>query len=66
VGLGVVSWAIPGFSEERELGSGGSGRVVAAVRVADGQRVAIKYLSPRLRGDPEFVAAFRAEAAMLR
>ena len=39
---------------------------MAAVRVADGQRVAIKYLSPRLSGDPQFLAAFRAEAALLR
>jgi hypothetical protein len=39
--------------------------VVAAVRVATGQQVAIKYLSPRLSGDPRFLAAFRAEAALL-
>jgi hypothetical protein len=45
----VVSWVVPGFSEERELGSGGSGRVVAAARVASGERVAIKYLSPHQR-----------------
>jgi len=62
----VVSWVVPGFSQERELGSGASGRVVAAVRAADGQRVAIKYLSPRLSGNPRFLAAFRAEAALLR
>jgi hypothetical protein len=51
---------------ERELGSGASGRVVAAIRDADRQRVAIKYLSPRLLGDPQFVASFRAEAALLK
>ena len=62
----MVSWVVPGYREERELGSGASGRVVAAVRVADGQRVAIKYLSPRLSGDPQFLAAFRAEAGLLR
>src|SRR5579862_10022665 len=62
----MVSWVVPGFSQKRELGSGASGRVVAAVRVADGQRVAIKYLSPRLSGNPRFLAAFRAEAALLR
>jgi hypothetical protein len=61
----MVSWVVPGFSEDRELGSGASGRVVAAVRVADGQRVAIKYLSARLLRDPRFVAAFRGEAALL-
>ena len=62
----MVSWIVPGYREERELGSGASGRVVAAVRVADGQRVAIKYLSPRLSGDPQFLTAFRAEAALLQ
>ena len=62
----MVSWGVPGFSEERELGSGGSGRVVAAVRARTGERVAIKYLAPRLWGDPQFLAAFRAEAALLR
>jgi hypothetical protein len=66
VGIGVVSWVVPGFSEERELGHGASGRVVAAVRAATGERVAVKYLSPRLLGDPRFVAAFRAEAALLQ
>ena len=59
-------WVVPGFAEERELGTGGSGRVVAAVHVASGTRVAIKYLSARLLGDPRFVAAFRSEAAILR
>ena len=55
-----------GFAEERELGTGASGRVVAAVHQASGTRVAIKYLSPRLLGDPGFLAAFRAEAQLLR
>jgi serine/threonine-protein kinase len=40
--------------------------VVAAVRAVDGQRVAVKYLSSWLLGDSQFVAAFRAEAALLR
>ena len=40
-------WTVPGFTEQRELGHGESGRVVEAVHDASGRRVAIKYLSPR-------------------
>jgi hypothetical protein len=39
---------------------------VAAVHMATGTRVAIKYLLPRLLGDPAFLAAFRAEAELLK
>src|SRR5215469_15429519 len=62
----MSSWVMPGFAEERLLGSGASGRVVAAVHLGSGMRVAIKYLSPRLLANPEFLAAFRTEAALLR
>ena len=57
---------MPGFAEERQLGIGASGRVVAAVHVVSGIRVAVKYLSPRLFGDPGFLATFRGEARLLR
>src|SRR5690242_10332239 len=60
------SWAVPGFAQERELGAGASGRVVAAVHLASGARVAIKYMSPRLLAAPGFLEAFRSEAALLR
>jgi eukaryotic-like serine/threonine-protein kinase len=59
-------WAVPGYTEERELGRGASGKVVEAVNDTTGQRVAIKYLSPALLGDPAFMWGFRAEAQMLR
>jgi eukaryotic-like serine/threonine-protein kinase len=62
----MSSWVVPGFAEERELGAGASGRVVAAVHVASGARVAIKYLSPRLLDAPGFLKAFRSEATLLR
>jgi hypothetical protein len=65
-GISGVPWAVPGFAEERELGSGASGRVVAGTHVASGTRVAIKYLLPDLLRDPGFVSAFRAEANLLR
>ena len=45
---GVDEWTVPGYTEERLLGRGVSGRVVAAVNDATGQRVAIKYLDDDL------------------
>ena len=48
-------WTVPGYLEERQVGQGASGRVVAAVSEVTGQRVAIKYLSPSLVRDPSFM-----------
>jgi eukaryotic-like serine/threonine-protein kinase len=59
-------WSVPGYVEERQLGAGASGRVVAAVSEATGQRVAIKYLSPALVRNPSFMWGFRTEAQTLR
>lgn len=59
------AWSVPGYTETRELGSGGSGRVVLAVHDATGVPVAVKYLSERLRTDSAFVRDFRAEARLL-
>ncbi|MFJ8018566.1 serine/threonine-protein kinase [Streptomyces sp. NPDC096339] len=59
------TWTVPGYSEVRELGSGGSGRVVLAVHDGTGTAVAVKYLGDRLREDPAFVGEFRAEARLL-
>jgi serine/threonine-protein kinase len=59
-------WAVPGYTEQRELGRGASGKVVEAVNDATGQRVAIKYLSPSLVRDPAFMWGFRTEAQLLR
>lgn len=58
-------WTVPGYTEVRDLGSGGSGRVVLAVHDGTGTAVAVKYLSDRLRQDPAFVREFRAEARLL-
>ena len=62
---GAGGWTLPGYTEERELGRGGSGRVVAAVEQGIGRRVAIKYLSPAMVGDDAFMVGFRAEAQQL-
>ncbi|MEJ8645629.1 hypothetical protein WKI68_39335 [Streptomyces sp. MS1.HAVA.3] len=51
------TWAVPGYTEVRELGAGGSGRVVLAVHDGTGTAVAVKYLSDRLRQDPAFVGS---------
>ncbi|MGW7098045.1 serine/threonine-protein kinase [Streptomyces sp. NPDC054838] len=59
------AWTVPGYTPVRELGAGGSGRVVLAVHDATGTPVAVKYLSDRLREDPAFVREFRAEARLL-
>jgi eukaryotic-like serine/threonine-protein kinase len=58
-------WTLPGYVDERELGHGDSGRVVAAVQKGADRRVAIKYLSPALTGDDVFMDGFRAEAQRL-
>ncbi|MEV7727942.1 serine/threonine-protein kinase [Streptomyces sp. NPDC087917] len=58
-------WTVPGYTQVRELGAGGSGRVVLAVHDGTGTAVAVKYLSEQLRRDPAFVREFRAEARLL-
>jgi protein kinase-like protein len=61
----MSAWAVPGYSESSELGSGASGRVVLAVHEQTGVPVAVKYLSESLRTRPDFVHGFRAEAQLL-
>ena len=61
----MTSWQLTGFVEERELGSGGSGRVVLARHGATGNEVAIKYLAEWLSADAAHLAAFRSEAQLM-
>ena len=61
-----AEWAVPGYTEERLLGHGVSGRVVAAASEATGQRVAIKYFDASLVRDPEFLDEFRSAAERLK
>ncbi len=58
-------WMAPGYTEIRQLGQGGTGRVVLATHDASGTSVAIKYLSDSLTFDESFVTSFRAEAHIL-
>ena len=60
------TWTVPGFTEQRELGRGASGRVAEAVHDGSGHRVAIKYLSPALADDAAFLRRYRGEARALR
>jgi serine/threonine-protein kinase len=61
-----AEWAVPGYTEERLLGHGVAGRVVAAVNEATGRRVAIKYLDANLVRDTEFLGQYRSVAERLR
>ncbi|GII56229.1 hypothetical protein Pth03_46180 [Planotetraspora thailandica] len=56
------AWPVPGYREERVLGSGRSGQVVLATYVETGALVAIKYLSDELSSDSRFRIAFREHA----
>ena len=60
-----AEWAVPGYTVDGLLGDGVSGRVVAAVRDANGQRVAIKYLNGDLVRDSAFLGAFRSATERL-
>ncbi|PZG02296.1 serine/threonine-protein kinase [Nonomuraea aridisoli] len=60
-----MQWSAPGYTEIRQLGRGGSGRVVLAVHDATGIRVAIKYLSEEWRHDAAALARFQSEARLL-
>lgn len=51
---------VPGYTEIRELGHGGTGRVALALRDTDRLPVAIKHLS-----DPGLIQRFRTEAALI-
>jgi eukaryotic-like serine/threonine-protein kinase len=59
-------WAVPGYVEQRELSHGASGRVVEAIQERTRRRVAIKYLSPDLVRDPDFLSRFRTQVLKLK
>jgi eukaryotic-like serine/threonine-protein kinase len=64
-GAEVAGWALPGYTELRELGTGSFGRVVLARHDGSGTLVAIKYLSVERLGGTWFLARFREEARTL-
>jgi eukaryotic-like serine/threonine-protein kinase len=63
--VSLSEWIVPGYTELKQLGSGGFGSVVLARHDATGTPVAVKYLKAELRQDPDFAVMFRAEAESL-
>ncbi|MFG2087874.1 MULTISPECIES: serine/threonine-protein kinase [unclassified Spirillospora] len=61
----VDGWTVPGFTHDRELGGGASGRVMLATDDMTSTKVAIKYLAGALGADEAFLARFRATARRL-
>jgi len=61
----MSDWTVPGYTQLKELGSGGFGRVILARHHASGVLVAIKYLRAELLDDPMFAEMFRGEATAL-
>lgn len=59
------AWSVPEYREVRELGVGGTGRVVLATHSGTGAYVAVKYLRDELRHDPVFLEGFRREARVM-
>jgi hypothetical protein len=57
-------WALPGYDVQALIGYGTTGEVWRASELATGDPVALKRLRPD--ADPDAVAAFRREAAVLR
>jgi serine/threonine protein kinase len=63
------SWTgaeLPGLVVEEVIGAGGMGTVYRARSTQEGEgRLAVKFLSPGLAGEPELVARFWREVALL-
>jgi serine/threonine protein kinase len=55
----------PGFTLLAKIGEGGMGVVYKAIQAGLDRTVALKVLSPRLTGDPDFVKRFGREARAL-
>jgi len=53
---------LPGYEILRKIGAGGRGSVFLARQLSFDRQVAIKILTPRLSGDPVYVAQFQKEA----
>jgi eukaryotic-like serine/threonine-protein kinase len=61
----MPEWKVPGYTELRELGSGGFGEVMLARHDQTGMLVAIKYLRHEFLTDTGFAGMFRSEAEVL-
>ncbi len=63
---GPITWRVPGYVEERQLGAGAQGRVVRAADVDTGEPVAIKYLAADLLSSDLHLRMFAREAELLQ
>lgn len=59
------TWRVPGYTEIRDLGGDGGGRVVLARHDTTDLHVAITYLDPRLFADADAAERFRDEVRLI-
>src|SRR5687767_6425570 len=64
-GTADLGEVIGGYELERELGSGGMGRVYAALHARLGRRAAVKVISARYSADREMLSRFYQEARIV-
>src|SRR5262249_5526090 len=58
----LMNQQIPGYQLLKKLGQGSMGTVFRARQISMDRLVAIKVLSPKLAGNPEFIERFQREA----
>lgn len=61
-GRGLIGKTVGGYRIIERVGRGGMGTVYKANQVSLNRNVALKILSPKVAGDPAFVAKFKREA----
>lgn len=61
----MAGWTVPGYTESRILGTGGTGRMVEAVQDRNGTRVSITYPDRNQWSDQSFRERFSADAELL-
>ena len=58
-------WAVPGYTDVRELGHHDAARTVLAIHSATGLPVAIRYLADTLCQDADYLAGYREDARLV-
>ncbi|HZU38841.1 MAG TPA: serine/threonine-protein kinase, partial [Gemmataceae bacterium] len=62
----LVGQQIGPFAIEKELGSGAMGTVYLATYTENGSKVAVKMIGPAVAGNPQTLARFERETAILK